>query len=477
MNRSIRRVYLALAGGFMALILLLGYWQVVAAGDLNDRPQNPQALQREKRIDRGTITTSDGILLAESVSRKVGGQTEFSRVYVNGGLAPHVVGYSSSREGKTGVESEYNRYLAGSFGNQPILDRLRRETKRGANVTLTLDSRVQQAAVDALSGQRGAIVAIEPSTGAVLAMASAPAFDLSDVESGFASIRTADGSPLLNRATQGRYPPGSTFKVVTTTGGLATGQFVPSTRFDDTGSFDTPGGPIRNFGGATFGDHNLIEALTRSINTTFARIGATLGPSGMGNAMDAFGFGEVPPIDLPQDQVVASGRYEGGTLLPNDEAGIDTARIAIGQEKLAVTPLQMALVAGAIANRGTMRQPYTVESATDRGGEVVYEARVSDFNQSASAEVAEQVGDMMTRVVLEGTGVAAALQGLSVAGKTGTAETGDEGRNQAWFIGFAPVEDPIAAIAVVIEDTSGTGGSVAAPAFAEVMRAAVTAQG
>ncbi|MDH3226011.1 MAG: penicillin-binding protein 2 [Thermoleophilia bacterium] len=477
MNRSIRRIYLAFTAAFLALILLLGYWQVVAADDLNDRPQNPQALQREKRIDRGTITTSDGIMLAESASKKVAGQTEFSRTYVNGALAPHVVGYSSSLEGKTGIESEYNRFLAGSFGDQPILERLRRETKRGANLTLTIDSRIQQAAVDALSGQRGAIVALEPSTGAVLAMASAPAFDLSDVETDFEAIRTGDGSPLLNRATQGRYAPGSTFKVVATTAALASGQFLPTTRFDDTGSFDTPGGPIRNFGGSTYGDHNLIEALTRSINTTFARIGTTLGPSGMGNAMDGFGFGEVPPIDLPSDQVVASGRYEGGKLLPNDEAGIDTARLAIGQERLAVTPLQMALVASAIANRGTMPQPFVVQSVVDRSGDVVYEARVSDLNQSASAEVADQVGEMMTRVVLEGTGVAAALQGLSVAGKTGTAETADEGRNQAWFIGFAPSEDPIAAISVVIEDTSGTGGSVAAPAFADVMRAAVTAKG
>lgn len=477
MNRSIRRIYLAFTATFFALILLLGYWQVVAADSLNDRPQNPQALQREKRVDRGTITTSDGVLLAESTSKKVDGQTEFSRSYINGALAPHVVGYSSTREGRTGVEAEYNRFLAGSFGDQPILERLRRETKRGANVTLTVDSRVQQAAVDALSGQRGAIVALEPSTGAVLAMASAPAFDLSDVEGDFAKIRNEDGSPLVNRATQGRYPPGSTFKVVTSTAALATGQFVPSSRFDDTGAFDTPGGPIRNFGNQVFGDHNLIEALTRSINTTFARIGTTLGPSGMGNAMDGFGFGEVPSIDLPEDQVVASGRYDGGTLLPNDEAGTDTARIAIGQERLAVTPLQMALVAGAVANRGTMRQPYVVETVVDRGGKTVYEAQVEDLKQPASAEVADQVADMMTRVVLEGTGVAAALQGLEVAGKTGTAETSDPNRNQAWFIGFAPADDPIAAIAVVIEDTSGTGGSVAAPAFADVMRAVVTAEG
>lgn len=477
MNRSIHRLYLAFSAGFVALIVMLGYWQVVAAGDLNDRDRNPQALQRELRIDRGTISTRDGVELARSTGRRVDGRVEFSRQYTNGALAPHVVGYSSTSEGKTGIESEYNSYLGGSFSGRPILERLRRDTKRGADVTLTIDSRIQQAAVDALAGQRGAIVAVDPETGAILAMASAPAFDLSAVESNFAEVRQQDGSPLLNRATQGRYPPGSTFKVVTATAGLSSGQFAPASRFDDTGSIDASGGPIRNFGGQTFGDHNLIEALTRSINTTFARIGLALGSSGMGATMSSFGFGEEIPVDLPDSQTVPSGRFENGSLLPNDEAGTDVARIAIGQEKLAVTPLQMSLVAAGIANAGTIREPFVVEEVRDRNGDVVYESTVEDFKQAATPEVADEVASMMGRVVLEGTGTAAALQGLEVAGKTGTAETGDEARNQAWFIGFAPIEQPVAAIAVVIEDTAGTGGSVAAPAFATVMRAAIDADG
>lgn len=475
MNQSLRRVYLACAAGFAALILLLGYWQVVAAGGLNDRPNNRQALERELRIDRGTIATRDGVVLARSAPRRVDGITEFHRAYENGGLAPHVVGYSNQTEGRTGLEDSYDSYLAGGYADQPILERLRRDTRRGASLTLTLDSRVQQAAVDALSGQRGAIVAIAPDTGAVLAMASAPSFDLADVEESFATIRSGEGAPLLNRATQGRYPPGSTFKVVTASAALESGLFSPGERFDDTGRFDTPGGPVRNFGNRTFGDHNLIEALTRSINTTFARIGTSLQGGELANTMAAFGFGDTVPIDLPDNHVVASGRYSGTTLLPNNEDGIDVARLAIGQERLAVTPLQMALVAAGIANAGTIRRPYLVSESRDRANRIVYEATIEDFTQAASGEVADEVGSMMTRVVLEGTGTAAALQGLSVAGKTGTAETDDPGRNQAWFIGFAPAEDPVAAIAVVIEDTTGTGGSVAAPAFATVMNSAIEA--
>jgi peptidoglycan glycosyltransferase len=476
-NRSIRRIYMASSAAFIALIVLLGYWQVVAASDLNDRADNPQAAQRERLVDRGRITTADGQLVATSRARRVNGQRIFERAYPNGALAPHVVGYSTSDQGRTGVESSYDRYLAGSYGGQPILQRLRLRTKRGADVKLTIDSRVQRAAIDALAGQRGAIVALEPSTGAVLAMTSAPAFDLADVLTDFGGIRNQSGSPLLNRATSGRYAPGSTFKVVTAAAGIESGSVEPESRFDDTGSFQTPGGPIRNFGGRVFGDHNLIQALTFSINTTFARIGSTLGASGMGEALSAFGFGERPPIDLPEGEVIPSGRYDGGTLLPNEETGMDAARIAIGQEKLAVTPLQMALVASAIANGGTVREPYVVEQVVDRSGDVVVDHEPSDWVQATSAETASEVESMMTRVVLEGTGTAAALSGLSVAGKTGTAETGDASRNSAWFIGFAPVDGTLVAVAVVIENTSSTGGAVAAPAAAEVMRAAIEAAG
>jgi penicillin-binding protein A len=473
-NRSIRRLYLTLAGGFGLLVLMLGWWQVVAADDLKDRPGNPQTLQAERLIDRGRILSADGKVLAASRAVRVRGQKVFERLYPQGSLAAHVVGYSSPQEGKTGIEDTYNRYLSGSFGTEPLLQRLNLSEKEGANVELSLDTRVQEVAEQELADERGAVVALEPATGQIIAMASAPSFDLQEAVTAFDRI-PREGQPFVNRAVQGLYPPGSTFKVVTATAGLESEIYRPDTEFDDDGVFETPGGPIRNFGNAEFGRHDLATALTKSINTTFATIGDVLGAETLGATMDAYGFGERAPIDLPD--VETSGRRRGREVLPNDEEGEDAARIAIGQEQLAITPLQMAMVAGAIANGGTVMAPRVMRRIVDRGGSVVQRAEPQEIGQAASAANAAALSDMMEDVVREGTGTAAALStaGVRVAGKTGTAETDDPGRNQAWFIGFAPADDPVVAVAVVIEDTSGTGGVVAAPVAAQVMRAVIEA--
>ena len=477
MNRSIRRLYLVLAGGFGLLMLMLGWWQVVAAEDLKDRPGNSQTIQAERLIDRGRILSADGKILAASRARRIKGQRVYQRLYPQGSLAAHVVGYTSEDAGKTGTESTYNRYLSGSFGTEPLLQRLNLKEKRGADVHLSIDTRVQEVAEAGLAGKRGAVVAIDPSTGQVLAMASSPAFDLQDAVSEFDAIPT-DGSPFVDRATAGLYPPGSTFKVVTATAALESGEFTPSSTFDDTGSYATPGGPIRNFGGETFGEHNLTTALTNSINTTFARIGDEVGAEVLGATMDAYGFGKRPPIDLPADEVLVSGRREGGTVLPNGQEGMDVARVAIGQERLTVTPLQMAMVASAIANGGRLMAPRVMSRIVDRGGSLVQTSKPEELAEVMSATTAADLTGMMENVVREGTGTAAALSsaGVTVAGKTGTAESDDPNRNQAWFIGFAPAENPTVAVAVVIEDTSGTGGIEAAPIAAEVMRAAIEAR-
>jgi penicillin-binding protein A len=469
MNRSIRRLYLTMAGGFALLLLMLGYWQVVDASDLRDRPGNPQTLQAERLIDRGKIISADGQVLATTRARRVHGQKVYERVYPRGTLAAHVVGYSSEREGKTGIEATYNRYLTGSFGTEPLLQRLNLKEKAGADVRLSLDTRVQEVAEEALGDQRGAVVALDPRTGQVIAMASTPGFDLSKVASSFPEIASQQGAPLLNRAVQGLYPPGSTFKVVTATSALDSGVYQPDTEFPGGSVFNTPGGPIRNFGNQTFGRHTLTTALTKSINTTFATIGDVLGPQRLGATMTAFGFGERPPIDLPDVQV--SGRRSGDKILLNDQEGEDTARIAIGQEQLAVTPLQMAMVAGAIADGGTLMAPRLMERITDRGGSVVQRADPQEISQVTSPENAAAMTSMMEDVVREGTGTAAALQGIEVAGKTGTAELNiARGIDQPWFIGFAPRSNPKIAIAVTLENiVGGQGGIVAAPIAKQVM--------
>jgi len=474
MNRSIGRLYAVLASGFLLLALLVGYWQVVAAGGLADHADNAQAVQRDRTIDRGKIVMADGTVVASSTAAKERGQTVYKRVYDDGALAPHVVGYASPQQGKSGLEARYDDFLSGDYGTEPILVRLRLKTARGADVETTIVPAVQRVANEQLLGRRGAVVAMDPTTGAVLAMASSPGYDLSQVASDFAKIRQRPGSPLLNRATQGRYAPGSTFKVVTLTAALeANLGYTPDTRFDDTGSVQAAGRPITNFGGKRFGDHTLTQALTFSVNTTFARIGQTLGADRLGATMDAFGFGDRPPIDLPEGEVLPSGRLRDGKIQANDQQGEDVARIAIGQEQLGVTPLQMAMVVSAIANRGTLMKPYIMRRILDRGGSAVRETRPQELAQVASPANASAVATMMRNVVREGTGTAAALSGLEVSGKTGTAETSTPGINNAWFIGFAPASAPKVAVAVVIEGTPGTGGVEAAPVAREVMKSAI----
>jgi peptidoglycan glycosyltransferase len=473
-NRSIRRLYLVLAGGFGLLVLMLGWWQVVAADDLKDRPGNQQTLEAERLIDRGRILSADGKVLAASRAVRVRGRRVFERLYPQGSLAAHAIGYTSSDRGRTGIESTYNRYLSGSFGTEPLLQRLNLKEKRGADVTLSLDTRIQQAAEEGLAGRRGAVVAIDPRTGEILALASFPAFDLQQAVTDFDAIPT-EGSPFVDRATAGLYPPGSTFKVVTATAALESGEFTPDSSFDDTGSYSTPGGPIRNFGGEVYGRHDLATALTNSINTTFASIGDALGAATMGEQMTRYGFGERPPIDLPADEVLPSGRRDGGTLLPNGQEGMDVARVAIGQENLTVTPLQMAMVAAAVANGGTLMAPHLMTRIRDRGGDVVQTAGPKELGDVMDATTAAEMTGMMQSVVEQGTGTPANLSaaGVDVAGKTGTAESDDPNRNQAWFIGFAPAEAPTIAVAVVIEDTPGTGGAEAAPVAAQVISEAI----
>lgn len=474
MNTSLRRLYLTMAGGFVGLMLMLGYWQVVAASDLNDEPDNPQALQRDRLVDRGQILSADGKVLAGSRAVQVRGQRIFERVYPQGTLAAQTIGYSSPEQGKTGIEASWNRWLAGSYGTQPLLQRLNLREKRGATVETHLDTRVQEAAQTGLGDKRGAVVVLEPSTGAVLAMASSPTFNLQDVRTNFAQIADQPGAPLLNRATQGRYPPGSSFKVVTATAALEGGLYSPGSRFDDTGTYVVNGQPIRNFGGRRFGNHTLTQALENSVNTTFARIGDALGPQRLGGTMTAYGFGERPPIDLPANEVVASGRYgANGELLPSDQQGEDTARIAIGQERLEATPLQMAMVAAGVANEGTVMSPRIGSRALDRGGSVVRQLDPVEIGQPASPAVAQELTEMMEEVVESGTGTAAQISGVRVAGKTGTAESGASGTNEAWFIGFAPADNPQVAVAVVIEDSAQTGGEVAAPIAGSVMQTAL----
>jgi peptidoglycan glycosyltransferase len=315
------------------------------------------------------------------------------------------------------------------------------------------------------------VVGLEPATGRVVAMASSPTFDPNTVAERFRRLNRTPGAPLLDRATQGVYAPGSTFKVVTAAAALDAGLFTPDSTIDARGSCITvQTQPLCNFGGESFGAVSLTTALTHSINTVLAQVGERVGAARLRATMRRFGFFQEPPIDLPSDQLAESGLYQDGRPLAAD-APIDVARVAIGQERLAVTPLQMATVAATVANGGVRMRPTLVDRAIAPDGDVLFRTAPEELGRAIGAGAAAELSTMMEDVVNEGTGTAAALQGIRVAGKTGTAETGVAGRNTAWFIAFAPADRPQIAIAVVIENTSGTGGVVAAPVARAVIEA------
>jgi peptidoglycan glycosyltransferase len=291
----------------------------------------------------------------------------------------------------------------------------------------------------------------------------------------FAHLNAKSGAPLLNRATQGLYAPGSTFKTITTTAALEDLQFDPATTIDAHGHCIGPPqfpvfAPLCNAGTESYGPIPLSTALTNSVNTYFAQVGLRLGSTRLNDVMRRFGFFTLPPLDYPSNEMVASGRYANGRLL-GPHGPEDVARLAIGQEKLAVTPFQMAEVAATIGNGGVWMQPTLLDRAVTAGGSVDYRATPHALTRVMTAQHAQELAGMMQNVVDEGTGTPARVQGLPVAGKTGTAETGVAGLNTAWFIAFAPVQHPRIAVAVVIEHTPFFGGQIAAPVAASVIKA------
>jgi peptidoglycan glycosyltransferase len=468
-NARVRNLFAVVVLLFAVLIGFTSYWSVLDAGDLEANSANRRPLLEEQRIRRGVIFTADGTAVARNRSSGQGSTRFYRRFYPLGSLFGHPVGYSFVQRGRAGLERYYNDDLTGKTDEfETIFDELRGKRREGDDVVATLDGRAQQVALSSLGGQAGSVVAIEPRTGRVRVHVSVPGYDPNRVATSFAELNSAAGSPLLDRATQSRYQPGSTFKVVTATAALDSGRFTPSSVLNGDSPKEIGGVPLSNFGGETFGNIDLTTALTNSVNTVWAQVGERLGKETMFRYMRRFGFDSRPPVDLPRDELEPSGVFERGKLLgPSDP--IDIGRVAIGQERLQVTPLQMAMVVAAIANGGKLMRPHLLQEVRDSDGRLVRRFRAAEESEVMKPETAAALAGMMSQVVKEGTGTAAALEGINVAGKTGTAEVG--GANQAWFIGFAPVEDPRVAVAATVERTSGTGGVVAAPIAKAVMRA------
>ena len=477
MNNQIVKLF-----GFIVVLyaLLFGftsYWSVFDADSLEANTANRRPLLEEQKIDRGDILAADGSVIARSVPQGKGDDRIFVRRYPEGSLYGNPIGYSFVTQGRVGFELEHNDELVGEKTEfLSILDELQGRAQEGDNVQSSLDPDAQRAAVEGLGGQRGSVVAIVPSTGEVRAMVSIPGYDPNQVPENLKELNSQQSAPLFNRATQAGYPPGSTMKVVTATAALDSGELDQDSTLSGRSPKQISGAPLNNAGGEQFGEIDMETALTNSVNTWWAEAGQIVGAETMLEYMSRFGFNQKPRLDYPSFQLATSGVFDGNKLLTSNDL-IDIGRVAIGQERLRVTPLQMAEVAAAVANGGELMEPRLWSKVIDPDGR---ETELDPDRQSRvmSEDTAAQLNEMMQRVVNEGTGTAAALSGVEVAGKTGTAEIDvDAGVNQAWFIGFAPADNPKIAVAATVERTSGFGGTVAAPIAKAVMEAILEGQG
>jgi len=477
-NRQIVKLFGLVTVLFAVLIGFTSYWSVFDAKALKEKTANKRPLFEQQQIRRGRILAADGTVIARSVAKGHGAALRYVRRYPEGRLYGHPIGYSFVEQGDAEFERFHNDELVGNDSEfTSILDELRGRRQEGNDVVTNLDPAAQATALaDLEAAGFGAVVAIEPQSGRVKVLASNPPYDPNRVPYELGKLNTNEiETPLFDRATQGQYPPGSTFKVVTAAAGLESGVITPDTPIDAPGSLEVEGTPLENDFGEDFFGATLDTALTNSVNTWFGQLGQQLGNDTLFEYMERFGFNSTPAIDLPADEVSKSGVFnEEGELLGAADP-VDLARVAIGQERLAVTPLQMAEVAAAVANKGKLMKPQIWSRVIDPDGRVTKRLDPSEYSQPISAETAAELTTAMEGVVSEGTGTNAAISGVPVAGKTGTAETpgndacgGGEEENQAWFIGFAPADDPKIAIAATVECTEEFGNDVAAPIFRDV---------
>jgi peptidoglycan glycosyltransferase len=490
-NRQISRLALFSLALLVALVAATTYWQTWAAPGLAAKQDN--AIQRvaQFKIRRGLIYAANGkTLLARNIAVKRGGQTLYFRRYPAKDLAAHVIGYSTQGRSRAGLERSENAYLTASNANlgtvfDKLSDTVKGTTVTGNNLVLNIKPGAQWLAQTALRGKCGAAVVLNPKTGAVYVMASSPSFDPNKIESakGYASILKSPSacpgstSALLNRATQGLYPPGSTFKTVTAAAALDSGTFKPDSPFYDPGYCIEYGRKVSNAGNPeapeTFGHVDFLQAYEHSINAVFCNVGMKLGARKVIDKAKDFGFYSRPPIELPSNTVSPSGEFDFKRHALFDDPGrMDPGRLAFGQDKLLVTPLQMALVASAVANNGTIMEPHLVKKVTKPGGSTLVTIKPHVWRHAMKPQTAAELNTMMQAVITGGTATGVQIPGVTWAGKTGTAETGVPGVYDAWFIFFAPADNPQIAGAVVVEHSvNGFGGAVAAPIAKQLVQA------
>lgn len=483
MNAPIRKLALLVTAMFCALFVASTWIQFVQASELRDKPGNRRTLLASYSQERGAILVG-GEAIARS--EETPDELKYQRTYPKGKLYSHITGYFSFIYGAGGgLESAENGLLTGDADQlfyRRLGDLLTGRQPRGVSLELTIDPRAQQAAQDALGNQRGSVVALDPKTGAILAMISHPQYDpntlaghnLDSVQKAWAELNGDDTRPLLNRSIGGDlYPPGSVFKIVTAAAALSSGRFSETSQLPGPQTLDLPqttAGLVNDWGGQCgSGTVTLLEAMQDSCNTAFGWLGMQLGGQMLRDEAAKFGFGQ--SLSIPMNVTPSS--------VPEQMNAPQEAQSAIGQYDVRVTPLQVAMLSAAVANQGGLMQPFLLKQTRGSDLEVIDQTSPRKLSDAMSPEVAAQLTQMMEAVVTSGTGTRAAISGVRVAGKTGTAQHGEGLAPHAWFTGFAPADDPKIAVAVVVEDggragMSAGGGSVAAPIARQVMEAVIS---
>lgn len=449
-NKRIIRVLIAISLLFLALVTYLLWFNMFRAKDVYTNSYNKRQWESEQQVQRGEIYSQDGVLLAET---EIDGDARI-RKYPKGRLYSHIIGYCSQVYGKTQLEMSHDDDIIGKGTISLTLN----EIKHGNNLNLTINDELQEYAYEQLDGRDGAIVAMEPTTGQILAMVSLPDFNPETIEKDWPSMMEDENSPFLARATQGLYPPGSTYKIVTAAGVYDNGMTTET--FDDEGLFKKDDVTVYNYNKESFGKLDIKTAFEVSSNYVFCTLGYEMGADAVKAEAEKFGVNKSFDFDIPVSQ--SQIQYKKMTDL-------DGALVSIGQGGLVMTPLHVAMMASAVANNGKMMKPYLVETVTTENGTVIGQTKPSVLYDSIGTACADYIEDMMIGVVEDGTGTGAQISGITVAGKTGTAEN-ETDKDHAWFVGYAPVENPTICVAVVLENAATSGGKSAVPIAKNIIR-------
>lgn len=458
---------------FAVLIANLTMLMVVNASTYQNMSSNNHTIEKQATRERGTIYTADGVVLAQSIPNDDG---TYTRVYPAGPLAAHVVGYSSSKYGTAGIEKAANDELTGTNSYSSwtdVINDFAGVQQAGNDVRLTINSSVQEAAQEALEGYKGACVVLDPETGAVLALASSPSYNASDYESILSGNGNSDA--MYNRATQALYAPGSTFKMVTLATALQNDIASENTSYSAPSSMDIGNAPVTNYHSTGYGTISLRTATEKSVNTVFGQLGVQIGSDLLVKSAEQYGFNSDVFFELPLSKSLMPD--------PSEMTTWETAWAACGQPVgqhnspagPQATVLQMAMVGAAIANDGALEQPYLIDSVYGSDGAKISSTSPTTYANTMSADTAKRVRDVLEGVVNEGTGTGAKISGVSIAGKTGTAQTG-KAHDNSWFVGMGPTDDCKVVVAIVLEEASDTGTNAATRANG-VLKAALTAQG